>query len=79
MHSFPRPTQTHLSVERRPAPGACPECGAAALADYRVLGEGGWWDVRKCQRCLASASREPAPRLGSLVPLGLTIGSPSAG
>ena len=40
MHSFPRPSELHLSVERRPAQGACPECGAAELADYRVLGEG---------------------------------------
>ena len=41
------------------------------LAEYRVLSEGGWWDVRKCQACLASASREPAPRYGSFTPLGL--------
>ena len=49
MHTFPRPEQTHLTVEREPVEGACPECGAAALAAYRVLSEGGWWDVRKCQ------------------------------
>ena len=73
MHTFPRPQQTHLSVEREPAEGACPTCGAQALASYRVLGEGGLWDVVKCQECLTSASRERAPRLGSLIPLGLTI------
>ena len=73
MHSFPRPTQTHLSVERRSVEGACPECGAEALAEYRVLSEGGWWEVRKCQRCLASVTREPAPRYGSFTPLGLQI------
>jgi hypothetical protein len=71
MHAFPRPTETHLHVERRPVAGACDECGAETLAEYRVLSEGGWWDVRKCQTCLASISREPAPRYGSYVPLGL--------
>lgn len=74
MHAFPRPSEPYLSVERRPAEGSCPECGAAELADYRVLAEGGWWDVRKCQRCLASVSRERAPRFGSYEPLGLRIG-----
>jgi hypothetical protein len=73
MHSFPRPTETHLHVERRPVEGVCPECGAAELAEYRVLSEGGWWDVRKCQRCLASVSRERGPLFGSYVPLGLEI------
>jgi vanillate/4-hydroxybenzoate decarboxylase subunit D len=70
MHSFPRPTETHLSVERTPVEGACGECGAEALAAYRVLSEGGWWDVCKCQKCFASQSREPAPRYGSFTPLG---------
>jgi hypothetical protein len=73
MHSFPRPDQPHLSVERQPAEGTCPECGASALADYRVFGEGGWWDVRKCQACLASVRRERGPLFGSYVPLGLEI------
>jgi hypothetical protein len=73
MHTFPRPTEPHLSVERHPADGACPECGAEQLAEYRVLGDGGWFDVRKCQACLASVSREPAPPFGSYVPLGLEI------
>lgn len=71
MHSFPRPTERHLSVERRPVAGTCPECGAAELAEYQVLGEGGWWRVCKCQRCLASVRREPGPPLGSFEPLGL--------
>ena len=74
MHTFPRHEQTHLSVERQPVEGACPSCGAQALASYRVLGEGGLWDVVKCQECLTSVSRERAPRLGSLTPLGLTVG-----
>ena len=43
------------------------------LAEYRVLSEGGWWDVRKCQSCLASVSREPAPLFGVFTPLGLQI------
>ena len=72
-HTFQRPTEQYLSVERLPVDGACPECGAEALAAYRVLSDGGWFDVRKCQRCLASASREPAPPFGSYVPLGLQI------
>jgi hypothetical protein len=72
-HTFRRPVEQHLSVERTPVPGACGECGAEALAEYRVLSDGGWFDVRKCQRCLASASREPALPFGSYVPLGLEI------
>jgi vanillate/4-hydroxybenzoate decarboxylase subunit D len=74
VHSFPRPTEPYLFATRVPADGTCPECGAAELAEYRVLAEGGWWDVRKCQRCLASASRERAPRFGSYTPLGLEVG-----
>jgi vanillate/4-hydroxybenzoate decarboxylase subunit D len=75
MHTFPRPQETHLSVERERVDGTCPACGARALASYRVLGEGGLWDVVKCRECLNSVSRERAPRLGSLTPLGLTIRS----
>jgi vanillate/4-hydroxybenzoate decarboxylase subunit D len=73
VHTFPRPTAQHLSVERKPAEGVCAECGARELADYRVVSEGGWWDVRKCQRCLASVRRERGPRFGSYTPLGLEI------
>ena len=73
MHTFPRPTEPYLSIERRPVDGACPECGAEELAEYRVLGDGGWFEVRKCQACLASAGRRPAPPFGSYVPLGLRI------
>lgn len=72
-HSFQRPAEAHLFVERTPVEGVCPECGAAELAEYRVLADGGWWDVRKCQACLASVSREPAPMFNSYVPLGLQI------
>lgn len=73
MHSFPRPQEPHLAARREPVQGTCPECGAAQLADYRVLSEGGWWRVRKCQACLHSVSREPAPPFGSYRPLGLEI------
>ena len=55
------------------AQGTCPECGSDQLADYRVLSEGGWWDVRKCQTCLHSLSRVAAPPFGSYTPLGLEI------
>jgi hypothetical protein len=72
-HTFLRATERHLDAERRDVEGACPECGAAALAEYRVLSDGGWFDVRKCQRCLASVRRTPAPALGSYEPLGLQI------
>lgn len=72
-HSFPRPSEPFLSVERIRVEGACPECGADDLAEYRVLSEGGWWDVRKCQSCLASVSREPGPLFGVYVPLGLQV------
>jgi hypothetical protein len=73
VHAFPRPEQQYLSVERAAADGVCPECGGTSLADYRVLGEGGWWDVRKCQGCLASVQRVRGPLFGSYVPLGLEI------
>ena len=45
----------------------------ASLAEYRVLSEGGWFDVRKCQGCLESVSREQAPPFGSYTPLGVEI------
>ena len=78
-HTFQRPTERYLSVERRPVDGACPECGAEELAEYRVLSDGGWFDVRKCQACLCSVSREPAPPFGSYVPLGLQIAKDAGG
>jgi hypothetical protein len=73
LHHFVRPTEEHLSVDRVPVDGACAECGATELASYRVLSEGGWWDVVKCQACLNSHSRTPGPAYGSFVPLGLSI------
>jgi vanillate/4-hydroxybenzoate decarboxylase subunit D len=72
-HTFQRPAQRHLEAERRPVGGACRACGAEQLAEYRVLSDGGWFDVRKCQACLESVSREPAPPFGSYTPLGVEI------
>jgi vanillate/4-hydroxybenzoate decarboxylase subunit D len=73
MHSFPRPTEPYLSVERTRVAGTCPECGGGNLAEYPVLSEGGWWDVCKCQDCLASVRRNRGPLFGVYVPLGLEI------
>ncbi len=70
-HSFPRPEQSQMYVERTRVAGACPACGAEELAEYPVLTEGGWWSVRKCQRCLTSVSRTPGPLFGSFEPAGL--------
>jgi vanillate/4-hydroxybenzoate decarboxylase subunit D len=72
-HSFPRPSEPFLHVERVPVAGACPECGATALARYPVMSEGGWWDVVKCQTCLFSVEREPGPLFGVYTPLGLRV------
>ena len=58
MHTFPRPTEAHVSVEREPVDGTCESCGANALQAYPVLSEGGWFKVVKCQECLSSKSRE---------------------
>lgn len=66
MHSFPRPTELRLSVPREEVEGTCPACGAADLKAYPVLSEGGWFQVVKCQSCLASTSREPWNLLGSI-------------
>ena len=72
-HSFQRPTETHLHVERHAVEGSCPVCGAQELAAYRVLSDGGFFNAVKCQRCLHSLQRDPAPPFGSYVPLGLEI------
>ncbi|MGI9625065.1 MAG: hypothetical protein ACR2PK_19715 [Acidimicrobiales bacterium] len=57
------------SVDREHVVGDCPECGAAELAQYPVLSEGGWYLVVKCQDCLHSVDREPWHRLGYVVRL----------
>jgi vanillate/4-hydroxybenzoate decarboxylase subunit D len=53
-----------LLLERKPVDGRCPECGADQLMAYPVSSEGGWVNAVKCQACLHSVSREPAPRIG---------------
>jgi hypothetical protein len=73
VHTFPRPRAERLSVERDHVEATCPECGGTDIASYRALSEGGWWTVVKCQDCLASLERTPAPALGSFVPLGTTV------
>lgn len=66
MSSYPRPAELTLSVEKEPVQGTCPACGAAALMQYPVLSEGGWFQVVKCQECLHSVSRERWSRLGPI-------------
>ena len=70
MHNHPRPATPTVTAPRTAAPGRCPACGAEHLAEYRVISEGGWWQVTKCQDCLASLKREPGPMFGAFVPLG---------
>lgn len=63
---FQRPSTPEVHAHREPVEGPCPACGAAALQRYRVLSEGGWWNVVKCRQCLHSVQREPGPLLGPL-------------
>ena len=72
-HTFQRPAERHLHAERTAVRGPARSAEPQELAEYRVLGDGGWFEARKCQRCLESVSREPAPPFGSYVPLGLQI------
>lgn len=73
-HTFPRPQDDRLYVERELVTEAeCPSCGSNNVRRYRVLSEGGWWQATKCQHCLTSINREPADPLGSYVPLGTTV------
>jgi hypothetical protein len=58
MNSFPRPTEQSLYERREKVDRACPECGSHNVAAYRVLSDGGWWDVVKCQDCLLSLERK---------------------
>jgi len=73
VHTFPRPSEERLFVDREVVEATCDRCGGSDVRAYRVLSEGGWWNVRKCQDCLHSLERTPAPALGSYVPLGTTI------
>jgi hypothetical protein len=65
-HTFARPEEPYLYVEKVAVEGSCPECGGESLKRYPVLSEGGWWEVVKCQDCLFSVEREPWARLGSI-------------
>ena len=70
MHSHPRPITPTVHSPRLDVPGRCPECGLENLSSYRVISENGWWNVVKCQNCLASVSRERGPMFGAFTPLG---------
>lgn len=61
-----------LSVEREQVTAICSECGAEHLACYPVLGEQGWFDVVKCQACLADRERT-ASALADRFPLSRTL------
>lgn len=70
MHFHPRPQTATVDSPRQTVPGRCPECGEEKLSAYRVISENGWWNVVKCQACLASVSRDPGPMFGAFTPLG---------
>lgn len=77
-----RPATPTVEAQRLSVEGACPSCGTEALQRYRVLSEGGWWEVVKCGHCLHSLSRDPGPLFGtlttaiqSLVPTGTKRGA----
>ena len=63
---FMRPSTPEVHAQRTPVEGPCPACGTPSLSQYRVLSEGGWWEVVKCRHCLHSVSREPGPLFGTL-------------
>ena len=63
---FQRPSTPEVHARREAVDGNCPACGQAGLQRYRVLSEGGWWNVIKCPHCLHCASRTPGPLLGPL-------------
>lgn len=61
-----RPAELTLSVARERQEGSCPRCGGAVLERYRVLSEGGWFDVVKCADCLHCVERTPASMYGAI-------------
>ncbi|UNK46072.1 hypothetical protein [Arthrobacter sulfonylureivorans] len=69
--AHPRPAQHLLETEKAESAQRCSHCPASEVRQYRVLSEGGWWNVAKCQTCLRSIARTPAPIFGSYKPLGL--------
>ncbi len=60
MNSIPRPKEETLYVKKEKVARVCPECGSHDVAAYRVLSDGGWWEVVKCQQCLYSLERTRA-------------------
>ena len=58
MDNFPRPTEERLYEKKEKIDATCPECGKRDIAAYKVLTDGGWFDVVKCQDCLYSLKRE---------------------
>lgn len=72
--SFPRPSDPAPVQAREPVQGSCEACGAASLARYPVLSEGGWYMVVKCQACLHAQSREKWTRLGHVTLITDSIG-----
>lgn len=58
MDSFPRPAGESLYEKKEKVDSVCPECGKRDIAAYKVLTDGGWFDVVKCQDCLYSLKRE---------------------
>ena len=68
-YSFRRPDEPHVTVEREPVAGSCPECGGNDLRRYPVINERGWEMVVKCQDCLFAVERARWNRLGPIVPI----------
>jgi len=58
MDSFPRPKDERLFEKKEKVDGTCTQCGSLDIMAYRVLTDGGWWDVMKCQDCLFSLDRK---------------------
>jgi uncharacterized Zn finger protein len=58
MDNFPRPKEESIFEKKEKVPGTCPECGGSDIKAYRVLTDGGWWNVVKCQECLYSLDRQ---------------------
>jgi hypothetical protein len=58
MNSIPRPAEERLYEKREKVERVCTECSSHNVAAYRVLSDGGWWDVVKCQDCLYSLERK---------------------
>ena len=63
---FTRPATPEVHAVRQPVDGPCPGCSEPRLQRYRVLSEGGWWEVVKCAACLHSVERRSGPLFGTL-------------